>query len=484
MKKISMILGGAILVLAAGCQKLGEGMTPDNTDAPQAGESQKVELFATLPVTRTTLSTDFKLSWNKSEQIAVFNAPTGTDEYSENIKFTIDEDVTGIFSPVEGAVVPFEDGVNYDWFVCCPYRVLNGVPELKTPKGETKDDGYFPIGAQTQNGYNSTAHIGGVDVMVGKAINTRTPVVALKHLAVLHRFTVTNNSDKPTVITKLTLNGGENKLFGTFRLDLRSDNPVISADNANNTYAERALTVNGGTELAVGASADFYMMTAPFTLNAGETFKITIETSTGSQTISKTSDKDIVFAAGTYNTASIVFKTPDYLYYDTFDGTVANNDLVNSTNSSNEPNRWTTYDKAGMAVYDGNVSNVSYTASAGKTTLSRFESSKIVGMTDLYAWLATNASVDVSGIKLHGYTNLSLSYLQTYPASKVKTEYSVDGGTTWNTIGESSHPNTNTVATYSYNFKLLQSFETISLRFTATAAAPRIDNIKLTWQAE
>ena len=198
MKKISMILGSAILILAAGCQKLGEGVVPDNTDAPQMGEGQKVELSASLPVTRTILSTDFKLSWNKKEQIAVFNAPTGTDVYSENIKFTIDDDVTGIFSPVEGAVVPFEDGVNYDWFVCCPYRVKDGIPELKTPKGETGEDGYFPIGTQTQTGYNSTTHRSGVDVMVGKATNTRTPVVALKHLAVLHRFTVTNNSDKPT----------------------------------------------------------------------------------------------------------------------------------------------------------------------------------------------------------------------------------------------------------------------------------------------
>ena len=92
MKKISMILGGAILILAAGCQKLGEGVAPDNTDAPQEGG--KVELFASLPVTRTILSSDFKLSWNKSDQIAVFNAPAGTEGYSGNIKFVNDDDAT------------------------------------------------------------------------------------------------------------------------------------------------------------------------------------------------------------------------------------------------------------------------------------------------------------------------------------------------------------------------------------------------------
>lgn len=483
-----MILGGAILVLAAGCQKLGEGVTPDNTDAPQMGEGQKVELSASLPVTRTTLSSDFKLSWNKSEQIAVFNAPTGTDGYSENIKFTIDEDVTGIFSPVEGAMVPFENGVNYDWFVCCPYRVLKGVPELTTPKGETGDDGYFPIGAQTQNGYNSTAHIGGADVMVGKAINTRTPVVALKHLAVLHRFTVTNNSDKPTVITKLTLNGGENKLFGTFRLDLRSDNPVISADNANNTYAERALTVNDGTDLAVGASADFYMMTAPFTLNAGETFKITVETTTGTQEVTKTATEDIDFEAGTYNTASLVYdfvpKYADYLYQETFNGTFENSASVGTGNTSFTPARWDSYDKGGMTVYDENIAAVSYVRDNNSTLTRQVAETALKGMDDLHVRFNKGGVLIVNGIKLHGKTDLNLSFVQTYKASGIKSEYSVNG-TDWTELGTTALDSSTLVAyDASYDFTVPEGSTTISLRFTATAASPRIDNIKLTWQAE
>ena len=130
MKKIYMILGSAILVLAAGCQKLDEGVSPENAGAPQEGG--KVELLASLPVTRTILSTDFKLSWNKSDQIAVFNAPAGTEGYSGNIKFVNDDDATGKFSPVEGAVVPFEDGVNYDWFVCCPFGVVSSGTPFKT----------------------------------------------------------------------------------------------------------------------------------------------------------------------------------------------------------------------------------------------------------------------------------------------------------------------------------------------------------------
>ena len=483
-----MILGGAILILAAGCQKLDEGVSPENAGAPQEGG--KVELLASLPVTRTILSTDFKLSWNSSEEIAVFNAPTGTDEYSANVKFTIDNDATGIFSPEDGAVVPFEDGVNYDWFVCCPHRVLKGVPELTTPKGETEDDGYFPIGAQTQTGYNSTTHISGVDVMVGKATNTRTPVVVLKHLAVLHRFTVTNNSDKPTVITKLTLNGGENKLFGTFRLDLRSDDPVISADNANNTYAERALTVKNGAELAVGASADFYMMTAPFTLNNGKTFKVTIETTTGTQEVVKTAAEDIEFKAGTYNTASLEYNfVPDYadhLYQETFyDST---NTLPttgsNSTSFNGMATRWTNYlkDLSGLSVYDGVISAITY--SWTDTQPSAQIASALEGMDGNHLWFQdVNSTFTVSGIRLYGKTKLNLSFLQTYKSSGLKIEYSLNGGTSWTEIGTVTNPASAACQNRSFDFEVA-SAQTIDLRFTCTAKGPRIDNIKLTWQAK
>lgn len=485
MKKISMILGGVILVLAAGCQKLGEGVTPDNTDAPQAGEEQNVELFATLPVRRTTLSSDFKLAWNKSDDIAVFNAPTGTENYSGNLKFIIDEDATGRFTPAEGVEVPFEDGVNYDWFVCCPYRVLKNVPELTTPKGESKEDGYFPIGYQTQTGYNSAVHIGGVDIMVGKATNTRTPDVDLKHLAVLHKFTVTNNSDKPTVITKLTFNGGENKLFGAFWIDLTADEPSIDINKATNTYNQRDLTVNNGTELAVGESADFYMMTAPFTLNIGETLMMTIETSTGTQVIEKTATADMDFKAGTYNTASLVYDyVPDYadhLYSDTFNGTFANSEGAHTGNSTFTPARWDTYDKGGMTVYDGDLNAVSYTHDSN-SCLSRYVASALVGMNDLYIWFKDGGVVTVSGIKLHGYTSLNLSFIQTYKSSGIKSEYSVDGET-WEELGTTSLENSAYAYDASYDFEVPDGSETISLRFTATST-PRIDNIKLTWQTK
>lgn len=481
MKRISIFFAAATVVLAAGCQKGLENNAPE-----VSGEASEVVLTAMLPDTKTSLEDGYKVSWAQNDQIAVFNAKTGTTDYSANLHFYIDENAEGKFTASEGTVVPFEDGVNYDWFVCSPWRSTNGKAELISPKGQSGEDGYFPIGAQTQTGYNNAIHISSADIMVGKALDTRNPVVTLKHLAVLHKFTVTNSSDQPTIIKKLTFNGGENKIFGTFWIDMTADNPSIDINKANNTFNERALTVNGGTELAVGECADFYVITAPFTLNTGETFKVTIETSTGTQTVEKTATNDIEFAAGTYNTAALVYDfipappvLANHLYEDTFNGTFANSSSVSTSNTTFTPARWDTYDKGGMTVYDGNVSAVNYIRDE-KSTLTRQVASALVGMDDLHVRFLDGGVLTITGIKLHDYTWLNLSFVQTFKKTGIKSEYSVDGGD-WKELGATTLEDKAYAYYASYDFEVPMESKIISLRFTATST-PRIDNIKLTWQ--
>ena len=488
MKNKSILWAAAVMVLAAGCQKgFEENGVPSVEGDVSVEGTEEVVLTAKLPGTKTTLLPEdgYKVKWNKDDQLVVFNAPTGTTEYSGNLHFFIDEEATGKFAPGEGVEVPFEDGVNYDWYVCSPWRSTQGKVELVTPKGQSKEDGYFPIGAQTQTGNDNSTHISGTDIMVGKVLDTRTPEVALKHLAVLHKFTVTNNSNKPTVITKLTFNGGDNKLFGTFWIDLTADNPAIDVTKANATYNERALTVKNGEEIPVGESADFYMMTAPFTLNTGETFKVTIETSTGTQVVEKTASADIEFAAGTYNTANLVYDVQieevEHLYAETFNGKFANSDAVGTTNTTFTPARWDTYDKGGMTVYDGDIASVNYVHD-DNSTLTRQVASALVGMDDLHVRFKAGGVLIVTGIKLHDYINLNLSFVHTFKASGIKAEYSVDGGSSWIVLGDVTLENSAYAYNASYDFDVPMGSETISLRFTASASTPRIDNIKLTWQ--
>ena len=412
-----------LALVATSCENapVEEGTRPET---PEAVEPADFVLYATLPANRTTLNSDYTVEWNESDQIAVFNAPTGTATYSANLHFKISDTTTGAFAPQEGVEVPYEDGVNYDWYVVSPWRSTGGNPEMVTPAGQSKEDGYFPIGAATQTGYNNSVHIASSDLMVGKALNTRTPSIALKHLAVLHKFTVTNSSNKPTTITKLTLNGGENMIFGTFRIDLTADEPAIDINKANATFNERALTVKNGTELAVGESADFYVMTAPFVLNTGETFKVTIETSTGKQTVEKTATSDITFAAGTYNTANLVYDvvindeptepevTPVFL--DNFgpSATYNKSNIINS-NVSNIVVTWN--NGTGCGTHDALEGGALRFSSAKASSLVKWEKVAVDGNS-----------------KLHVSYDLLLT--DATKTNKVTFKYKVTGASSWTTV--------------------------------------------------
>jgi hypothetical protein len=106
------------------------------------------------------------------------------------------------------------------------------------------------------------------------------------------------------------------------------------------------------------------------------------------------------------------------------------------------------------------------------------------GMDYLHVRFNKGGVLIVNGIKLYGKTDLNLSFVQTYKASGIKSEYSVNG-TDWTELGTTALDSSTLVAyDASYDFTVPEGSTTISLRFTATAASPRIDNIKLTWQAE
>lgn len=497
MKKSFMILGATLLALAAvGCQNdiIDEGNTPVTPDEPIVEEPAEVVLYATLPESRTTLNADYSVEWRAEDDLSVFYQKVGEEGYSPNTQFIIDEELTGKFTP--DTEVTLDEGANYNWYVCSPHSTTNsGDATLTKPNRIEKEQegGYFAIGATNQYGYDNSDHIAAMDIMVGKAEGTRTPSVALKHLAVLHKFTVTNNSNAPTAIKKLTVTGNTN-IFGAYWIDLTADEPAIDLAKANNTTADfhtRALNIkdkddesgkaDNDDELAVGESADFYMITAPFTLGVGETFTIKIETSIGTQTIEKTADKDIVFNAGTYNTANLSYNytAPDYLYYETFNTTTSLTG-VSKTNGDINVSRWNTYDKAGLTVYDGANGNIAYT-NVSSATISRYSSSALVGMDDLYAYFGENGTITVEGIKLYGKTKLNLSFLQTYKSSILKAEYSIDNGANWSEIDTYTNPTTATCEERSTNFEVAAA-DVIWLRFTATSSKPRIDNIKLTWQ--
>lgn len=475
MKKAIIIFGAAAMALATtGCQN-------EPIEAPVVpAEPTELALYASLPATRTTLNEDFSLEWNLNDQLAVFNAPTGTTNYSSNLHFFIDAEAEGKFTAGEDVVVPFEDGVNYDWFVCAPYRATNGEAELKSPKGASRDDGYFPIGAATQEGNNSSVHISGSDIMVGKAENTRTPNVTLKHLAVLHKFTVTNSSNAPTTITKISVNGGDNKLFGTFWVDLTSDTPALDVNKANATFNERALTVTNGTDIAVGESADFYMITAPFTLNSGETMKITLTTSTGTQTIEKTATSDIKFKAGTYNTANLVY---DYVKEDEGPAPIFLETFGTST----------PYDKANIITYNNDVSGITtqWSNGTGVDAGGYPTGGAIEGIAMRWSGAKANSNTKWMGVSVNGNSTLSVSYdlaLSGDAGTTIAFKHRNTGSTKWIEANKTviSAEEKGTIKHISFEIPIADPSKTIEFYISSTTATTYawVDNIKLDVPAE
>ena len=126
---------------------------------------------------------------------------------------------------------------------------------------------------------------------------------------------------------------------------------------------------------------------------------------------------------------------------------------------------------------------MSYEHDKNSTLTRQVATSALSGMDDLHVRFNTGGVLTENGIKLHGKTALNLSFVQTYKGSGIKTEYNV--GAEWIELGTTSL-DTSVLTAYeaSYDFTVPAGSETISLRFTATATSPRIDNVKLTWQAE
>ena len=136
--------------------------------------------------------------------------------------------------------------------------------------------------------------------------------------------------------------------------------------------------------------------------------------------------------------------------------------------------------KDGCKVYeDYDLSSLTYTGDGTDACLSKNKVSGSTEVTGTYLYLrkAKAGWLRVDGIRLYGAVSLKLSYSQATANSKIKVEYSIDEGMTWENIIETS-----TVAViHEQKFTLPQAAETISLKITENggSAHARIDNIKL-----
>ena len=133
----------------------------------------------------------------------------------------------------------------------------------------------------------------------------------------------------------------------------------------------------------------------------------------------------------------------------------------------------------GCKVYDDDLSVLRYTSDGVDVCLSKYTDASRNYVFGGHLWYrkTKNGWFCVDGIKLHGASSLKLTYSQSISKSKIKAEYSVDGGTTWAELLATDTQS----ESHEKKFAVPEGSESIALRFTENGGTVHvcIDNIKL-----
>lgn len=227
---------------------------------PQAPATQGTpfEIIASTADTKTT-NDGLNTIWAKDDALNVFHAEAGTTTYGTNDKFTFSGADNKFTGTLETAL---ESGKSYDWYALYPENSY-----IKTPAAT--NEGYTYIGhskGATQNGYNSTAHLSETLCPlygVAKSISADAAVkLDMKHIASVVKVVVTNANEEPLTVSSITFTAPES-IVGSYFIDF-TGSEVICTDKSGSTYKDATLNVTGGTALAKGESAAFYIPIKPF----------------------------------------------------------------------------------------------------------------------------------------------------------------------------------------------------------------------------
>lgn len=219
-----------------------------------------------------TVNDGLSTKWVNGDALNVFYAVSGTEEYSANAKFEVDDAEA---NHATGTAELTADA--YDWYLLYPYD-----SHVKTPANTNA--GYLTVGSasnktQTQTGLNSTAHLAGKNLPVyGVAKNVavdETPAVSMKHVSAVVAVNLTNGTDKPLTVSSVSFTAPED-IVGTYYIDFSGDALGFTGSGANYVSKTATLDVTGEAAVAAGASAKFYLAVKPFAAKAGDKFAVKV----------------------------------------------------------------------------------------------------------------------------------------------------------------------------------------------------------------
>ena len=265
MKKNSFLKLGLIGLLAlaiSGCNGFEEQKLPDEKVSPDEPFSIIVS-----PETKTQMSGDNNVVWKDEDAITVFVASKGSSDFIKNYKF--ERKTTGNVNSFYCNDLVGVPGTQNDWYVFYPYTAKIGTPMNSS---EPVIVGSAANGWQTQAGNSSRAHLAGDNIpLYGKDTFDAgvVPTITLFQALSVIKVRVTNNTADPLTVSEVSFTAPE-AIVGSFAIDFSGDNPIftVPAGQEENKVSNTAtLTVDGGSAIAKGESADFYLAIKPFTAN-------------------------------------------------------------------------------------------------------------------------------------------------------------------------------------------------------------------------
>ena len=297
------------------------------------------EISASTPDTKTA-NDGLNTVWVADDALSVFHVETGATEFVDNDEFTItSENLAANKFTGELKVAP-EAGKSYDWYVFYPYDDQYGTSQLAEGKigytnyGSSCYNGEVSS-AQSQDGNNSKAHLAGEKFPlygVVKNVASQSSVsVDMSHLMSVIEVEVKNSTTEPITVNNIKFTA-PGYIVGSFYYDTVNGDYETSSNDGKYNSKTAELNVKNAEEIAVDASATFYIGIIPITVNSGE-ISMTVVTDKGTQTKTK-SNANISFAAGviknigfTYNQA-VAVKTVPFPWTEDFS---SGDDLTNYT---------------------------------------------------------------------------------------------------------------------------------------------------------
>lgn len=269
MKKALFFAGLAASLLFVGCNK----------EADFAGNGRPVGITLSDALTRT-VNDGLATKWEDGDALNVFYAAAGTEDYSKNTKFTVDD------ADANHAAGTAELGTgSYDWYLLYPYSSY-----IKTPANT--NSGYLAVGSksnekQSQAGLDSKAHLAGANLPVygvAKGVAADATIeVAMKQVVSVVAVNLTNGTTDPLSVDEVAFTAPE-EIIGTFYIDFSGEELAFAGSGASYVSKTAELTVTDAT-LAAGASAKFYIAVKPFAANAGD--KLAVKVKSGESVFEK-----------------------------------------------------------------------------------------------------------------------------------------------------------------------------------------------------